>query len=446
MSLANRAYRNVFRKAARTLIVVLALGFSIAAIMSVYTGIDASNENTQEMIDDFEKTILELGELSETQERLITVGGGRGFPGGGGSGGGFGGINPSEQIPITEEVIENITSLEYVDAVFPLITNNVGDFDFEEVGKQIRESGLRPGDEGFVGIDSYWDYIIQGIPLNPELDEEYSTMPSTLLDGRKLVEGDEKSVMISEELVDFFNNAGVGAYIELQGTLFQVVGVYTSDSNLKNVYMGLEDAKEILGEELTGYSNLNIYAESHEAVDIVVYDIQQLYPDINVMSYEDTNELISDRMSDRQEEEIAGLEQQSQEIEDSGNQIIIISVVTAGLIVLFLMLYTVKERTKEIGILKSLGFPGSNIMSQFMIEGIIIGIIGGIFGIAIGVAGGPFLAELLLPETEVLATSIPGIDLIIITLVLTAVLGAAGTLYPAWEASRKNPVEAMRHE
>jgi ABC-type lipoprotein release transport system permease subunit len=62
------------------------------------------------------------------------------------------------------------------------------------------------------------------------------------------------------------------------------------------------------------------------------------------------------------------------------------------------------------------------------------------------VAGGPFLAELLLPETEVLATSIPGIDLIIITLVLTAVLGAAGTLYPAWEASRKNPVEAMRHE
>jgi ABC-type antimicrobial peptide transport system permease subunit len=422
----------------------MALGLAIGAIMSVYTGIEASNEKTQVMIDNFEETILELGELTETQERLITVGGGRGFPGGGG--GGLGGINPSAQTPITDEIIENITSLEYVDAVIPLITKNVGDFDFEEVRAKIRESGLRPGDEGFVGIDSYWDYIIQGIPLDPDLDEEYSTMPSTLLDGRNLVESDEGYVMISDELVDFFGNAGVGAYIDLEGSLFKVVGVYNSDSNLKNVYMSLEDAKEILGDEFTGYSNINIYAESHEAVDIVVYDIQQLYPDINVMSYEDTNELMADRMADRQEEEIAGLDQQSQEIEDSGNQIIIISVVTAGLIVLFLMLYTVKERTKEIGILKSLGFPGRNIMTQFMIEGIVIGVIGGIVGIIIGIVGGPFLAEYLLPEAEVLATNVPDINLILTTLVLTAILGAVGTIYPAWEASRKNPVEAMRHE
>jgi putative ABC transport system permease protein len=445
MSLANRAYRNVFRKATRTLLVVMALGFSIAAIMSVYTGIDASFEKTQEMVDDFEETILELGELSETQERLITVGGGRGFPGGGG-GGGPGGITSSSQTPITEDIIENITSLEFVDAVIPLITENVGDVDFEEVRSKIRESGLRPGDEGFVGIDSYWDYIIQGIPLDPDLDNDYSTMPSNIVDGRKLVTGDEGYVMISEELVDFFGNAGVGAYIDLDGTLFKVVGVYTSDTNLKNIYMSLEDAKKVLGDEFTGYSNLNIYAESQEAVDIVVYDTQELYPDMNVMSYEDTNELIADRMADRQEQEIAGLEQQSQEIEDSGNQIIIISIVTAGLIVLFLMLYTVKERTKEIGILKSLGFPGRNIMSQFMVEGIIIGIIGGMVGIILGVVGGPFLAEFLLPDSDVLSTTVPGVDLILTTLMLTAVLGAVGTIYPAWEAARKNPVEAMKHE
>jgi ABC-type antimicrobial peptide transport system permease subunit len=413
----NRAYRNVFRKAARTLIVVIALGLAIGAIMSVYTGIEASSEKTQEMVDDFEDTILELGELTETQERLITVGGGKSFPSSGGAppGGGMGGFDPSSQTTLTDEIIENLSSLEYVDAVIPIYTYNVGDFDFEEVRKQIRESSLRPGDEGFVGIDSYWDYIVQGIPLD-------------------------------HDLVDFFGNAGVGAYIDIEGIFFKVVGVYTSDSYNNNVYMSLEDAKTVMGDEFTGYSTLNIYAESQPAVDIIVYDIQELYPDINVRSYEDTNELMTDRMQERQETEITALEDQGQEIEDSGNQIIIISVVTAGLIVLFLMLYTVKERTKEIGILKSLGFPGRNIMTQFMVEGIIIGIIGGIVGIIIGVVGGPFLAEYLLPESEVMATSVPGGDLMLTTLILTALLGAVGTIYPAWEASRKNPVEAMRHE
>jgi putative ABC transport system permease protein len=133
-------------------------------------------------------------------------------------------------------------------------------------------------------------------------------------------------------------------------------------------------------------------------------------------------------------------------IETTGNQIIIISVITAGMIVLFMMLYTVKERTKEIGILKALGFTGNSILSQFVIEGTVIGLFGGIFGVTIGWVAAPSLSGLLLPSSEVYATSTPSIVLIALALCLTLVLGAFGSLYPAYQASKKSPMEAMRNE
>ena len=59
-------------------------------------------------------------------------------------------------------------------------------------------------------------------------------------------------------------------------------------------------------------------------------------------------------------------------------------VLATSLIVLFVMLYTVKERTKEIGTLKAIGFSNSTVMSQFMLEGVLLSMIAGVVGIAIG--------------------------------------------------------------
>ena len=153
MSIVNRAYRNVFRKAARTVIVALALGLSIAAILSVYTGIEASTENTQKMIDDYEDNIIAMTELSETQERLITVSSGGRF--GGGFGGGMGGgfrPDPDEDFnfnrtPITEDVIENISSVEHVEDVIPIISRPMGELNLDEMRDQLRDMP-RPDDGG----------------------------------------------------------------------------------------------------------------------------------------------------------------------------------------------------------------------------------------------------------------------------------------------------------
>ena len=114
--------------------------------------------------------------------------------------------------------------------------------------------------------------------------------------------------------------------------------------------------------------------------------------------------------------------------------------------IMFLMLYAVKERIKEIGVLKALGFTGNNVMGQFISEGTIIGFMGGVLGIILALVAAPVLSNLLLPGSEAFATSNPTIDLVLLALVLTVCLGAFGSLYPAWSASRKDPVEAMRNE
>ena len=74
------------------------------------------------------------------------------------------------------------------------------------------------------------------------------------------------------------------------------------------------------------------------------------------------------------------------------------------------------------------------------------GIIGGIIGVIIGVIFGPVISKVLLPNSEVFATATPSFTIVFLVLCLTIMLGAIGTIFPAWQASRKSPMEAMRNE
>jgi ABC-type antimicrobial peptide transport system permease subunit len=131
------------------------------------------------------------------------------------------------------------------------------------------------------------------------------------------------------------------------------------------------------------------------------------------------------------------------------------------------MLYTVRERTKEIGILKALGASSKTILGQFMLEGVLLSLIAGIVGIVIGIFGATSLANILLPQptqagnslisgggtmtgsgslatTSISVTMTP--ELILLGLGVAVLLGALGSLYPAWRAARTRPAEAMRYE
>jgi putative ABC transport system permease protein len=117
-----------------------------------------------------------------------------------------------------------------------------------------------------------------------------------------------------------------------------------------------------------------------------------------------------------------------------------ISLVVGGIVIMNIMLVSVSERTKEIGIRKSIGARRSDILKQFLAESTILSLLGGSIGIAIAYT----LAKLVAVLTPV-PTSLP---LLAVTaaLLVSATVGLISGVYPAWRAAGLDPIEALRAE
>jgi putative ABC transport system permease protein len=118
----------------------------------------------------------------------------------------------------------------------------------------------------------------------------------------------------------------------------------------------------------------------------------------------------------------------------------IIALLAAGVGIMNIMLVSVTERTREIGIRKAVGARKATILIQFLIEAIVLCAIGGTIGIALGIGIGNFAGSFLNAQT-----AIP-IDWIIIGLALCITVGVIFGTYPAYKAANLDPIEALRYE
>jgi len=118
----------------------------------------------------------------------------------------------------------------------------------------------------------------------------------------------------------------------------------------------------------------------------------------------------------------------------------LIALLAAGVGIMNIMLVSVTERTKEIGIRKSLGARKNWILLQFLFEAVSLCLIGGIVGILLGVGIGNFAGSFLNAQT-----AIP-VDWVIIGISLCIIVGVVFGTYPAYKAANLDPIEALRYE
>src|SRR5579872_4206379 len=124
-----------------------------------------------------------------------------------------------------------------------------------------------------------------------------------------------------------------------------------------------------------------------------------------------------------------------------------ISLIVGGIGIMNIMLVSVTERTKEIGLRKAVGATDRDILQQFLIESVLLTVIGGVIGIATGAA----VVGLIYFVTSTFFSSLGWVfafplSAVLLSLIVSAVAGIGFGVYPARQAGRKNPIDALRYE
>ncbi|MDQ1419049.1 MAG: putative transport system permease protein, partial [Acidimicrobiaceae bacterium] len=114
------------------------------------------------------------------------------------------------------------------------------------------------------------------------------------------------------------------------------------------------------------------------------------------------------------------------------------SLLVGGIGVMNIMLVTVTERTREIGIRKAIGAPKSAILIQFLVEAVLLSLIGGVVGVVVGLLGSQFRIDGVQPV--VVPSSI------LLAFAVAVVVGVFFGLYPANRAASLRPIDALRYE
>jgi putative ABC transport system permease protein len=363
---------------------------------------------------------------------------------GGGAAGIFGGANGRSSTPMNASLYKDIANIKNVTDIEYILEASEGD------------SNQTTTFMGRTFTTQITDYTIRGISLNQSLLDSYTVLPTDIVSGRNLVAGDSQVVLLSENNSAYFN-ATVGSEITILNETYTVVGIYepTSTSDNLVLYMSLYDVQRITNN--TGYiTSMTVFTKNSDVVDSVSSAITSLHSELTVTTAQDT----MDRLQRQQEMYQSALDSAESSLattQATATQEIIVVVAATSMIVLFVMLYTVRERTKEIGTLKAIGFSNKTVMGQFLIEGLVLSALAGALGIAIATFAAPTLSSVLLPsvsssigfggvgQTSALTVTITP-TLMAEAFGAAIALGVVGSLYPAWRAAKIRPAEAMRYE
>lgn len=422
MSVVSRGLRNLSRKRARTIGVSLIVGLSLAIFLSL----EVLNAEIAEQNASLQSNASQI--LKEVED-IITVqpAGGHGF-----------------FAPGTVN-----------DSVVPLVENTSH---VSVVQRMLLHIGGSPGTGGPTRGNFY---LVEGLDLNGPVTL-YGSGSITLTSGRNLtvVDMGKDNAMVGSSIA-LHDNAGVNGTILVNGTAFNVVGVFTSGTTFGDEFVIVPYPAAQAAYQAAGPNLLYVTADSVADVNPVVSTLRSTpWGNTTLGSAFDITSLSA--------KEGPLIQYALSQIEATGNTIEATSefgayaaLAIGAAVVIFVMMMTVAERTREVGLLKALGFRNGRIVSQLVLESFLISVIG--FGISLVVALwiGPVIDNLLLrsgrsgagPIANAYAGGYLGTagfsltpEAVALAAVVTVTIAVLASLYPIFRAIRLKPSEALRHE
>jgi putative ABC transport system permease protein len=291
--------------------------------------------------------------------------------------------------------------------------------------------------------------LANGLNWNTSVNGESPDYPYIkswpIVQGSMFGEQDVKSLakvaVIGRTVADqlFPNEDPVGQTLRIRNLPFRVVGVL----DVKGFSLGGSDQDDVViipytshmrrVSRRTNISQILIQASSPEKLDIVKQRIEDLLtqrrrgrePDFTVRT---------------QEEIAAAATETSKTMTLLLGGIAVVSLVVGGIGVMNIMLVSVTERTREIGIRLAIGAHGSDVLTQFLIEAVLLSVLGGVLGILCGIGASELASYYFGLPTLVSPTSV------VLAVGVSTVIGIFFGFYPARKAAQLDPIEALRYE
>jgi ABC-type lipoprotein release transport system permease subunit len=222
---------------------------------------------------------------------------------------------------------------------------------------------------------------------------------------------------------------GVGDTLRLLESTFRVVGIYETGVSYENsgVVISLREAQALAGKphQVTWVLiKLRDPGRAEEVRDYLEANFPEIAPSL-------TSKFVEAMPDMKTSNEMVG-------------QISFLAVFIGAVGMLNTMLMSVLERTREIGVLRALGWKRRHVLGMILQEALAVGLVGGVCGILLGLGVAWGIMQIPLVKGMLRLSYNP--QLFIQAMVVALVSGAAGGLYPAWRATRMRPVEALRYE
>lgn len=380
MNVITRGIRNAFRNITRTLSIVVILGLSIGLSLSMLVAHKAVNKKIDSVRSSISNTIT------------ITPAGFRGFQGGGN--------------PLTTDQLAKISKLDHISKIDESISDRLNSSDTSLVSAIDAGSlGQRFGGfEGFGGgFNNSTDMPVR--TFTPPITA-IGTTNTASLDGSNLtlisgsqINGsqDSNNVLVGSTLATK-NSLKVGSTFTAYNTTLTVAGIFDANTTFSNnqVIFSLPTLQR-LSSQTNEITSTTAYVDSINNMDTATTAVKNaLGSAADVTSSKD--------MADNAIEPL-------QSIQKVSLFSLIGAVIAGGVIILLTMVMIVRERQREIGVLKAIGGSNLKIMIQFMIESLTLALLGAIIGLAIGVVGGQPVTKMLVnnsTNSQVMNVASPG--------------------------------------